>query len=168
MNEVSKSRHAKKIRIDGSSVGANQKIVFNDDGEVEDDMVHATVTGEDISHSQQLKSAKDNYLQRVRDRLTKTRELDRKEEKERIQEKHRKKRQKEKGELINDDDAEEEGGAVVTLGGQSDAESSDEEAPVAIEQQNLYDDESDSDEDTSDEDGDIKAQEELALSMLGA
>ena len=169
VNEVSKSRHAKKIRIDGSSVGANQKIVFNDDGEVEDDMVHATtVTGEDISDSQQLKSAKDNYLQRVRDRLTKTRELDRKEEKERIQEKHRKKRQKEKGELINDDDAEEEGGAVVTLGGQSDAESSDEEAPVAIEQQNLYDDESDSDEDTSDEDGDIKAQEELALSMLGA
>jgi ATP-dependent RNA helicase DDX10/DBP4 len=169
MNEVSKSRHAKKIRIDGSSVGANQKIVFNDDGEVEDDMVHATtVTGEDISDSQQLKSAKDNYLQRVRDRLTKTRELDRKEEKERIQEKHRKKRQKEKGELINDDDAEEEGGAVVTLGGQSDAESSDEEAPIAMEQQNLYDDESDSDEDTSDEDGDIKAQEELALSMLGA
>lgn len=169
LNEVSKSRHAKKIRIDGSSVGANQKIVFNDDGEVEDDMVHATaVTGEDISDSQHLKSAKDDYLQRVRDRLTKTRELDRKEEKERIQEKHRKKRQKEKGELINDDDVEEEGGAVVTLGGQSDAESSDEEAPVAIEQQNLYEDESDSDDDTSDEDGDIKAQEELALSMLGA
>jgi hypothetical protein len=94
--------------------------------------------------------------------------LDRKEEKERIQEKHRKKRQKEKGELINDDDIEGEGGAVVTLGGQSDAESSDEEAPIAMEQQNLYDDESDSDEDTSDEDGDIKAQEELALSMLGA
>lgn len=169
MNEVSKSRHAKKIRIDGSSVGANQKIVFNDDGEAEEDMIHATaVTGEDISDSQQLKSAKDNYLQKVRDRLTKTRELDRKEEKERIQEKHRKKRQKEKGELVNDDDVEEEGGAVVTLGGQSDAESSDEEAPVAIEQQNLYDDESDSDEDTSEEDGDIKAQEELALSMLGA
>ena len=40
LNEASKSRHAKKIRIDGSSTGANQKIVFNDDGSVEDDMIH--------------------------------------------------------------------------------------------------------------------------------
>lgn len=169
INDVSKSRHAKKIRIDGSSVGANQKIIFNDDGEVEDDMIHATVpAGDEVANTQQLESAKDKYLRMVRDRLNKTRELDRQEEKERIQEKHRKKRKKEKGEIIDDNgDAGEEIGAMVTLGGQSDAEGSVDESPVA--QQNLYDNESDSD-DSDDEDVvlDIKAQEELALSMLAA
>jgi ATP-dependent RNA helicase DDX10/DBP4 len=171
LNEASKSRHVKKIRIDGSSVGANKKIVFDDDGEVEDDMIHATaVTGDDVADSQKLKSAQDDYLQRVRDRLTKTRELDRQEEKERIQEKHRKKRQKEKGENIGGDNEEEEDEeVVVTLGGESVSESSEEDAPVE-QQQNLYDQESDSDEsdDDDDDDVDIKAQEELALSMLAA
>ena len=33
LNEATKSRHAKKIRIDGSSAGANKKTVFNDDGD---------------------------------------------------------------------------------------------------------------------------------------
>eukprot|EP00577_Skeletonema_sp_RCC1716_P005619 CAMPEP_0113413344 /NCGR_PEP_ID=MMETSP0013_2-20120614/23375_1 /TAXON_ID=2843 ORGANISM="Skeletonema costatum, Strain 1716" /NCGR_SAMPLE_ID=MMETSP0013_2 /ASSEMBLY_ACC=CAM_ASM_000158 /LENGTH=794 /DNA_ID=CAMNT_0000300011 /DNA_START=99 /DNA_END=2483 /DNA_ORIENTATION=+ /assembly_acc=CAM_ASM_000158 len=172
LNEASKSRHVKKIRVDGSSVGANKKIVFNDDGEVEDDMIQATaVNSDDVADSQQLKSAKDEYLQRVRDRLTKTKELDRQEEKERVQEKHRKRRQKEKGENNDGDNEEEEEEVVVTLGGESDSESSEEDAPAGQtqqQQQNLYDEESDSDDSESDDDVDIKAQEELALSMLAA
>ena len=174
LNEANKNRKAKKIRVDGSSVGANKKIVFNDDGEVEDDMIHANaVSNDDIAGSHQLESAKDEYLQRVRDRLTKTRELDKQEQKERVQEKHRKKRQKEKGELAGGDDEHEEEEVVVTLGGGSDSESSDEDAPVRQQQnnqqQNLYDDDSDSDDsDDEGDDVDIKAQEELALSMLAA
>ncbi|KAL7439705.1 hypothetical protein ACHAXM_006855 [Skeletonema potamos] len=168
LNEASKSRHVKKIRVDGSSVGANKKIVFNDDGEVEDDMIHATApTCDDAADSHQLKSAQNDYLQRVRDRLTKTRELDRQEEKERIQEKHRKKKQKEKGENIGGDTDEEDEEVVVTLGGASESESNDEDS--APQHQNLYDEESDSDDTNNDnDDGNIKAQEELALSMLAA
>jgi len=168
LNEASKSRHVKKIRVDGSSVGANKKIVFNDDGEVEDDMIHATApTCDDAADSHQLKSAQNDYLQRVRDRLTKTRELDRQEEKERIQEKHRKKKQKEKGENIGEDTDEEDEEVVVTLGGASESESNDEDS--APQHQNLYDEESDSDDtDNDNDDGNIKAQEELALSMLAA
>ena len=90
LNEASKSRHAKKIRIDGSSTGANHKIVFDDDGDVEDDMVHVEKAAS--SDGKELASAKEEYLQRVRDRLTKTKELDRQEEKDRIQEKHKKRR----------------------------------------------------------------------------
>ena len=169
LNEASKSRHAKKIRVDGSSVGANKKIVFDDDGEVEDDMIQATAMNvDDVADSHRLKSAKDEYLQRVRDRLTKTKDLDRQEEKERVQEKHRKRRQKEKGEIKDTGDDEEEEEVVVTLGGESDSESSEEETPAKQQQQNLYDEGSDSDDSDSDEDVDIKAQEELALSMLAA
>ena len=169
LNEASKSRHVKKIRVDGSSVGANKKIVFDDDGEVEDDMVQATAMTADVADSQQLKSAKDEYLQRVRDRLTKTKDLDKQEEKERVQEKHRKRRQKEKGENNNADNEEEEEEVVVTLGGESDSESGEEDAPAKQQQQqNLYDEESDNEDSDSDDDMDIKAQEELALSMLAA
>ena len=166
LNEASKSRHVKKIRVDGSSVGANTKVVFNDDGEVEDDMIHATaMTADDVADSQQLESAKDEYLQRVRDRLTKTRELDRQEEKERIQEKHKKRRQKEKGENNDGNNEEEEEEVVVTLGGDSDSDSSEEDAPVE-QKHTLYDEESDSDGSDDGNDLDIKAQEELALSMI--
>lgn len=169
LNEASKSRHVKKIRVDGSSVGANKKIVFDDDGEVEDDMVQATAMTVDVADSQQLKSAKDEYLQRVRDRLTKTKDLDKQEEKERVQEKHRKRRQKEKGENNNADNEEEDEELVVTLGGESDSESSEEDAPAKQQhQQNLYDEESDNEDSDSDDDMDIKEQEELALSMLAA
>ncbi len=169
LNEASKSRHVKKIRVDGSSVGANKKIVFDDDGEVEDDMVQATATTVDVADSQQLKSAKDEYLQRVRDRLTKTKDLDKQEEKERVQEKHKKRRQKEKGENKNADNEEEEEEVVVTLGGESDSEGSEDDAPAKQQQQqNLYDEDSDNEDSDSDDDMDIKAQEELALSMLAA
>ncbi len=55
-----------------------------DDGDVEDDMVHVEKAA--LSDGKELASAKEEYLQRVRDRLTKTKELDRQEEKDRIQE----------------------------------------------------------------------------------
>mmetsp|Transcript_6225 Transcript_6225/g.13134 ORF Transcript_6225/g.13134 Transcript_6225/m.13134 type:complete len:827 (+) Transcript_6225:316-2796(+) len=184
VNEASKSRHAKKIRIDGSCTGANKKIVFNDDGDEEDDMIQTPLSealpaaSAALSNTSEIASAREKYLQRVRDRLIKTKELDRKEEKERIQEKHRKKRMKEKG--LQGEGEEEEGGAVVTLGGYSDNEECSEgekiestEEKEEEDQQNLEDvcamyDESESDgSDSEEEPADLKAQEELALAMLG-
>ena len=185
LNEASRSRHAKKIRVDGSSTGINQKIVFNDDGSAEEDMIHeddraesATATApKDVNT---LASEREEYLQKVRSRLKKTKELDRLEEKERIQEKHKKRKMKEKGEDTKKDEAsgdEDIGGAVVTLGGQFDEEeqsegsessSGDEGEETNNKNIDLYDDDSsDSEADSDDDDVDVKAQEELALAMLG-
>jgi len=185
LNEASRSRHAKKIRIDGSSTGINQKIVFNDEGSAEEDMIHEEDENDPqgSTSTPDLASARDEYLQKVRSRLKKTKELDRIEEKERIQEKHKKRKLKEKGEDAKidnggDDEDEEDGGAVVTLGGHYDDDeegdssgsSSDdaEEGEKATKDVNLYEDDSSSgsDSDSDDEDIDVKAQEELALSMM--
>jgi ATP-dependent RNA helicase DDX10/DBP4 len=155
LNEASKSRHAKKIRIDGSSAGANQKIVFNDDGNEDDGMLH--VDKPTSTSGNELASAKENYMQRVKDRLAKTKDMDRKEEKERIQEKHKKKRLRDKGDKPDDDEAGDE--MVVTLEGASDDESDSGSANQA------YESESD---DSVEDDDDVRAQEELALQMLGS
>ena len=160
INAATKSRHAKKIRIDGSSTGVNQKIVFNDDGEKEEEIMHvdhpslATTTTD-------LASAKEDYLQKVKERLTKTKDIDRKEEKERIHEKHKKNRLKEKGDKPKVDN---EGEMLVTLAGQSDDESESgvEEAIYESTEDDL------SEVDDNSLDIDMKAQEELALQMLGS
>lgn len=187
LNEATQSRHAKKIRVAGSSMGANQKILFNDDGDAEDDMVHEDTTASETavapvsSDPNELASAREEYIQKVRSRLKKTKELDRKEEKERIQEKHKKKKLQQKGEETKGEDAgedsgeqEEDGGAVVTLGGYGDDDASESsgsrDADVAEKNANedLYEDSSDSnDADSDDEDVDVNAQEEMALAMLG-
>jgi len=192
LDEASRSRHAKKIRVDGSSMGVNQKTVFNDDGDVQEDMIHevedaaAATAMTTETDTNALASAREEYLQKVRNRLSETKELDRKEEKERIQAKHKKRKLKEKGEDTKKDENEEEdgdGGAVVTLGGQySDDEdpSSDEEKSESSDDdeeedgkntnmESLYDEDSDDvdDVDSDEEDVDVKAQEELALAMLG-
>lgn len=187
LNEASKSRHAKKIRVDGSSSGTNQKIVFNDDGDAEEDMINedglmahgaiaaaaaasSTSTAKDVTV---LASAREEYLEKVRSRLKKTKELDRKEEKERIKEKHKKRKMKEKGEDGNGSDGEEDGGAVVTLGGahsdEDGSESSDgeEDGRNQNDDMDLYEEEESEAHDSEDEDVDVKAQEELALAMLG-
>mmetsp|Transcript_32136 Transcript_32136/g.67549 ORF Transcript_32136/g.67549 Transcript_32136/m.67549 type:complete len:629 (+) Transcript_32136:472-2358(+) len=190
LNEATKSRHEKKIRIEGSSMGANQKIVFNDDGDAEEDMIREdTAMGDNAAAAtsvtattttttadpEALASARDEYLQTVRSRLKATKEQDRKEEKERIQEKHKKRKLQEKGQDTNNKNGgDEEDGAVVTLGGQFDeddasegSESSTGENEEKNDNEDLYGDSSDSDADSDEEDVDVKAQEEMALAMLG-
>ena len=165
LDQVSKSRHAKKIRVDGSSTGANKKIVFDDEGHTQEGMI-----GEIGSAVPSVSTTDDNvvtmreeYLQKVRHRLSKTKDLDRQEAKERIQEKHKKRKMKEKageGAPHNDDhDGGDEDGNVVTLGGQS----TDDEESGSEEDSSDGQDDSDSEE----EDVNVKVQEELALSILG-
>jgi hypothetical protein len=106
----------KKIRIDGSTAGVNQRTVFDEDGDVEEDTIHiggggggSGMAGEDVavmtssattgaifSDATVLASVREEYLQKVRSRLKETRELDRREEKERIQDKHKKRNVKER------------------------------------------------------------------------
>jgi ATP-dependent RNA helicase DDX10/DBP4 len=182
LNEASKSRHVKKIRIDGSTTGINQKIVFDDDGYIEENRVggglSATISTDngDTSDPRALESAREEYLQRVRSRLSETRELDRREEKERIQDKHKKRKMKNRSEgdtststTTNVEDNENDEEAVVTL-----CRSPDEDDTSSVdfqknEQDDLYDGSTeDSDTDSDDEGLDVKAQEELALAIIGS
>ena len=162
INEANKSRHPKKIRVDGSSTGINRKVVFNDDGDEEDEMIQVDKPSAAAS-GEELALAKDSYLQRVKNRLTRTKDMDRQEEKERIQEKHKKKRMKDKGEKAAGDG---EDDMLVTLDGPSDNEASDEGESNAYE--DIYDEIDDDSVDEDDSSIDIKAQEELALQMLGS
>ena len=203
LHEASKSRHLKKIRIDGSTTGINQKIVFTDDGGVEDTTISnqiignavttttstTTVTALPASDNDLLVSAREEYLQKVRNRLSKTKELDRQEEKERIQDKHKKRKLKDRSSDGGDDERttiadvgsdDNDGGrdTVVTLGrsinsddddndDQSSNSSNDSDNTDAEQDGDLYEDNSNSDDDDDDEYVDVKAQEELALAMLG-
>jgi hypothetical protein len=110
------AEYLKKIRIDGSTAGVNQRTVFDDDGDVKEDTIHigeggggSAMAGEDVavmttsattgaifSDATVLASVREEYLQKVRSRLKETRELDRREEKERIQDKHKKRNVKER------------------------------------------------------------------------
>ena len=172
LHRASKSRHSKKIRIDGSSSGANQKIRFDDDGDEEEATVRDAAAGDDGAGDPpaDLAAAREEYLERVRGRLSRTREQDRREERTRVQDKHKKRRLRERGDAGGDGAA---GEAVVTLGGgdESSDEGSDggpssgDESGRDRAEADLY--ESSGDEDEDDDEVDVKAQEEIALAMLG-
>ena len=169
LHEVSKPRHPKKIRIDGSSSGTNKKIVFNDDGDEDEDADMLKDNTAELSSFEKEKfdniaSANDEYVERIRRRLGQTKEQDKAEEKERVRQKHKKKRLKEKGDR---DDEEDEGGAamLVTLGGASDGEEEEVVGSSGSESSSGSED-SDSDSDDDDSDMDVKGAEDLALAMI--
>jgi len=158
--EATKSRHPKKIRIDGS-MGENKRIVFGDDGEEQNvasllEQDASQVAKEIQKHRNDLETANEDYMRKVRERLQSTVDNDRAEEKGRIREKHRKRRLQEKADKT--DDVEDEA-VEVTLGGVEESES---ESDASSSQ------ESESSDEKSDDEGDIdvKAQEELALAMI--
>lgn len=148
VDEVAKSRHAKRIRIDGGT-GENKRIKFGDDGEEEKTVLDAATSNERVGR-EKLESNHEEYMQKVRERLAMTKALDDADAKERIRDKHRKKRIKGKGERDNCD---EEDGGVSALHNEED------ESDDGTVDDNCL---SDSDHDEVD----IKAQEELALAMI--
>ena len=118
INEVSKSRHTKKIRVESSASNKNKHIVFDDDGTERPNIltasslpaIDATENGQDS-----LEHASKDYVEQVRQRLERTKELDKREEKQRIREKHRKKRMQDKAANMDESDSENVG-MVATLG----------------------------------------------------
>jgi len=171
LHEVTKSRHPKKIRIDGSSSGANKKIVFNDDGDEDEeaDILRdntAELSGLEKEKFDNIASAHDEYVERIRRRLDKTKEQDKAEEKERVREKHKKKRLKEKGDR-DDDEGDGVGAMLATLGGVSDDEQEEVVGSSGSESSSSDDDSnSDSDSDSDGSDMDVKGAEDLALAMI--
>ena len=156
VNEVTRSRKTKKIRVDGRSA-VNSRIVFNDDGEAEDSIlrVDSERIEQEIAKSRHdLAQETDDYVSKVRERLRENQELDRADEKERIRDKHRKRRLRDKPEKDESDDE-----VVVTLGN-ADAE---EESSGSSDSSSASDSSSSG---SDDESIDLKAQEEMALSMI--
>ena len=126
--QLTKGRTKKRIRIEGSSTGQNKRIVFNDDGEEDEDAIGLIQENKNIEvkTNDELVSANQDYLDIVKKRLLSNKELDLKEEKERIREKHAAQKLKEKENNQSNDDN--EGGAMLaTLGSPSDDDDDDDD-----------------------------------------
>jgi ATP-dependent RNA helicase DDX10/DBP4 len=94
-------RHPKKIRIDGGMADPKQHTIFEDDGTVQPKLLQpaSDCSAESNIENKSLQGASESYLDHVRERLERTREIDKEEERERIRAKHRKKRLQEKLDL---------------------------------------------------------------------
>ncbi len=170
-----KVRKPKKIRIDGGNSNDNKHTIFEEDGTIQpkifeakhdsDDDSDGSVDDEEIADA--LRGANDGYLEQVRQRLEKTKDLDKEDERERIRAKHKKKRMKDK-----DDRANEEGGGdvpVATLANQDDnSVSSSSSSGSSSDGSSRDNDSGDEDSDSDDSSGamDVAAQEDLALSLI--
>ena len=171
VNKVTKSRSDKRIRIDGAN-GNNKRIVFNDDGEVEDNEIEKISADKNIE-GEELTEANEGYLRRVKDRLNANKEQDQIEEKERVREKH--KIQKLKAKDLESEQHKSGGGddMIVTLGSADDdvesvgesGDDSDNSDSSSNSDSESGSDSSDSSDSESDE-TDLKAQENLALSLI--
>jgi ATP-dependent RNA helicase DDX10/DBP4 len=165
VNKVTRTKSDKRIRIDATTNNQNKRIIFNEDSDEEDEEIdvskNTNFRGE-ITESHELADANADYLRRVKERLSKTKDLDRSEEKERIREKHKKQKMKEKS--LNMDDSDDNEEMIVTLG-TSDA-SAEEDSGDEDSSDDDSSDDSSSDSDSDDNKQDLKAQEDLALSLI--
>jgi ATP-dependent RNA helicase DDX10/DBP4 len=161
-----KVRPSKRIRVEGSAGMKNTKIVFDDDGKERPSVLDSATHAFDASggdNTTTLEEANEAFLDKVKDRLSMTREQDIAQEKARIRDRHRKKKLKDKGLGSNADeegDVREHENIGVTL---ADVSSSDSDSDSSS------DSDSDSDSSSSDSDNDnnnLAEQEALALAML--
>ena len=166
VNEISQSRHPKKIRINGSNA-QNRRVIFNDDGEEEDaagllkvdeDRVHELIN----QNVEDLARATDDYMEKVRKRLQNSSTQDQEEEKQRIREKHRKRRLERKSDL--DTTAESSVSAVELRVGNFGADVPESEG-VEDGSQSRSDQVSGTDDEESAEE-DTRTQEEMALALI--
>jgi ATP-dependent RNA helicase DDX10/DBP4 len=166
IHQVAKSRHAKKIRVEGSTSNQNKHVVYDEDGEAQDDVIKSVekVDGSDGNAAKlefDLAKANEVYMQQVRERLERTKEQDKEDEKQRIRNKHRKKRIKSKGDK---DEPEEESGMVATLATTNDGD--DDDSASSSDGDSSGSESSSSSESEAEETMDVAAQEDLALSLI--
>ena len=168
LHEVSKSRHAKTIRLEGSTSQQNRHVVFDDNGEELQQDILSAIASENKNRSESaeetidLAEANEEYLNQVRERLERTREQDKADEKSRIREKHRKKRIQDKSMKSTDVEGQ-EGNLLQHVDESNDSPSAGSSS-------------SSDDSSTGDEDGDndiesvvdvdVTAQEDLALTLI--
>jgi len=173
--ESTKVRKPKKIRIDGGNSSENKHTIFEEDGTVQpaifeakhdsdDDSDAGTDDDEEIAEA--LRGANDGYLEQVRQRLEKTKELDKEDERERIRAKHNKKRMKEKnGRSAEKGDENIKVATVATTESTDDDYDSQSSSSDSSSGASSSDGESGDEQDN--EDGmDVTQQEDLALSLI--
>jgi len=174
-----KPRKPKKIRIDGGNSSLSKHTIFEDDGTEQptifqpkqNDSDDRDSSGDDEETAEALRGANDGYLEQVRQRLEKTKELDKQEERERIRAKHKKKRMKEK---VDRSQGEDEGNIqLVTLNTTIDTSEAENQDDNSISESTLNTSSSDDDSSGSDDnknDGidrlNVAQQEDLALSLI--
>jgi len=178
-----KPRKPKKIRIDGGNSSLSKHTIFEDDGTEQPTIFQANQdnsddsqdsSGDDEETSEALRGANDGYLEQVRQRLEKTKELDKQEERERIRAKHKKKRMKEK---VDRSKGEDDGNIqLATLNTPTDASEAENEDDNSISESTSNtscsndDDSSGSDDnknnDRNEEFLNVAQQEDLALSLI--
>ena len=174
INQVTASRSQKQIKIDGSS-SQNKRIVFNDNGEEQEDDLYqiskAKINSNINISTGELAKANEDHLCHVKERLSATRDIDKSEEKECIHEKHKKQRMKAKA----DADAEEEGhqNFMVSLRSPDDIEDNNDDSSCSDDSNSDSDSDSSSSDDSdsdslssSNSDADVKEQEDLALALI--
>jgi ATP-dependent RNA helicase DDX10/DBP4 len=161
IHQVAKSRHAKKIRVEGSTSNQNKHVVFGDDGQAQEDVMASTIEkalGNDDKEAKldyDLAQANEEYMQQVRERLERTNQQDKDDEKQRIRDKHRKKRIKSKGDK-EEPEEDQEGAMVATLATTNDDD--DDESSNSSDAASSGENEA--------EEMDVAAQEDLALSLI--
>ncbi|KAL3919060.1 MAG: hypothetical protein SGILL_003946 [Bacillariaceae sp.] len=160
------ARKPKKIRIDGGNAGRDQHTVFDEDGKEALKLLEAKPENETLAASdpETLRGATDDYLEQVRLRMERTKELDKQEERERIRAKHKKKRMQEKVEKAENNNDAGEQSATLAEPEPMEQDPSDDSSSSSS---SSDDDSNSSDEDVGDS-MDIVAQEDLALSLIRA
>jgi ATP-dependent RNA helicase DDX10/DBP4 len=170
-----KPRKPKKIRIDGGNSNLNNHTVFEEDGTVQPTMLHAEQDSSDDSEdgsvdneevAEALRGANDGYLEQVRQRLEKTKELDKQEERERIRAKHKKKRMKEKKEKSDGEDDESIQVATLDTTEASDVGNGDANSESSSSEASSIDDDGSGSDDDENDDMDVAKQEDIALSLI--
>jgi ATP-dependent RNA helicase DDX10/DBP4 len=157
----SKIRKPKKIRIDGSNSEKSSHVKFNEDGTIQSKLLQATDNSEaeEPLDEDAVEQANDSYMEQVLQRLEKTRDLDKKEERERIRSKHKKQKMQEKAAIVNEE--EKSNPAHATL-----ATVQSRTLSVSSSADDSSDSESDDSSSSSDDEVDVAAQEDLALSLI--
>jgi ATP-dependent RNA helicase DDX10/DBP4 len=170
-----KPRKPKKIRIDGGNSNLNNHTVFEEDGTVQPTMLQAEQDSSDDSEdssvdneevAEALRGANDGYLEQVRQRLEKTKELDKQEERERIRAKHKKKRMKEKKEKSDGEDDESIQVATLDTTEGSDVGNGDANSESSSSEASSIDDDGSGSDDDENDDMDVAKQEDIALSLI--
>mmetsp|Transcript_1518 Transcript_1518/g.2178 ORF Transcript_1518/g.2178 Transcript_1518/m.2178 type:complete len:774 (+) Transcript_1518:53-2374(+) len=163
VNQVTRPRDSKRIHIDGSTSGQNSRIIFNDNSDEEDLEIDVTKNSNfagEVIKSDKLADANADYLRRVKERLDKTKELDRSEEKERVREKRKKLKMREK-DLEEDEDEQ----LMVTLA-TSMPENLSLNNDSEVNESSSFSESSTSSGNESNNEDDLKAQENIALSLI--
>lgn len=162
ISEVNQDRKPKKIRIEGTNA-PNKHLKFSESGEAQDVKGLINEAAEDsIQKSKEdLGNAASEYMRKVRERVQSNFEKDKLDEKERVRLKHKKRKLKEKAERGDVAPV----ARLATLDDSNDAASIGSGDSGSLPGRSISN-ESQSEPETSDNETELRAQEDLALSII--